>query len=80
MENKIYFMSSKDFNIEYPQWHMPTNGKYTSFPSNKYILIEDDKFIGIDNSTNDAWTEEFNTLQDAMRWIDEYYGTVYVWR
>ena len=73
-------MSSKSFNREYPEWHIPINGKYTSFPSNKYVLIEGDKFIGIDNSTNDAWVEEFKTLRDAMRWLDEYDGTVYVWR
>lgn len=71
METKYVIMSSKDFNREYPEWHIPTNGKYTSFPADKYIIIDGDKFVGIDNSTNDAWVEEFNTLLDAMRWIDE---------
>ena len=80
MKPKIYFMKSEDFNRIYPEWHIPINGKYTSFPSDKYVLIDGEKFVGIDNSTNDAWTEEFNTLQDAMRWIDEFLGKVYVWR
>ena len=80
MNTEHIIMSSKDFNREYPEWHIPTNGKYISFPSNKYILFEGNKFVGIDNSTNDAWVEDFNTLRDAMRWLDEYTGIVYVMR
>lgn len=80
MKPKIVFMLSKDFNRVYPEWHIPINGKYTSFPSHKYVLIDGDKFVGIDNSTNDAWTEEFNTLQDVMRWIDEKFGEIYTLR
>lgn len=80
MNIQYIVMLSKDFNRKYPEWHIPTNGKYTSFPSIKYLLVEDSGFVGIDNSTNDAWVEEFKTIQDAMRWLDEYAGTVYVWR
>lgn len=71
MKPKIVVMLSKDFNRVYPEWHTPINGKYTQFPSHKYVLIDGDKFVGIDNSTNDAWTEEFDTFRDVMCWIDE---------
>lgn len=38
------------------------------------------KWVAVDNSTGDAWTEEFATEQDAIAWlngefeIDDYYG------
>jgi hypothetical protein len=28
-------------------------------------------FIGIDNSTGDAWTEDFDRLEDCIRWLTE---------
>lgn len=80
MNIQCIVMSSNDFNKEYPEWHIPTNGKYTSFPSNKYIIIEDSGYVGIDNSTNDAWVEEFKTIKDAMCWLDEYSGAIYIWK
>lgn len=27
------------------------------------------KYVGIDNSTGDAWTEEFDTLDKCVRWL-----------
>lgn len=27
------------------------------------------KYIGIDNSTGDAWTEEFDTLDECKQWL-----------
>lgn len=35
-----------------------------------YYLIDDGKYVGIDNSTNDAWTEEFNTLEECKNWLE----------
>lgn len=34
-----------------------------------YWLKDGDKYVGIDNSTHDAWTEEFDTKQDCIRWL-----------
>ncbi len=31
--------------------------------------IDDTKIIGIDNRTGDAWTEEFDTYEDCVRWL-----------
>jgi len=33
------------------------------------IVLEDEIFIGIDNSTGDAWVEEFKTKQECMSWL-----------
>lgn len=32
-------------------------------------LKEGDKFIGIDNSTGNAWTEEFPDEASCLRWL-----------
>ena len=51
--------------------------KYGPLPSNSAhgLVIEKDKdgtcwFVGIDNSTRDAWTEEFKTIGAARKWLD----------
>jgi hypothetical protein len=31
--------------------------------------IDDTKIIGIDNRTGDAWTEEFDTYEDCVKWL-----------
>ena len=33
--------------------------------------IDDTKIIGIDNRTGDAWTEEFDTYEDCVKWLYE---------
>lgn len=42
----------------------------TRKPQGKYwIMDESRKFIGIDNSTGEAWTEEFDNLNDCLKWL-----------
>lgn len=35
------------------------------------IFREDNKFIAFDNNTGDCWVEEFETLKDAIEWLNE---------
>ena len=40
-------------------------------PVGKYWLSEENgKFVGIDNSTGDAWTEDFDTKQECIDWLE----------
>jgi phosphoribosylaminoimidazole (AIR) synthetase len=32
-------------------------------------VIEECLYVGIDNSTGDAWVEEFRRLSDCLRWL-----------
>jgi len=34
-----------------------------------FITKDDDKYIAVDNTTGDAWTEEFFTLTAAVIWL-----------
>ena len=38
-------------------------------PSGKFLCHEGDRYVGIDNSTGDAWTEEFKTLDACLEWL-----------
>ena len=37
--------------------------------SEKYILKTEDRYIAVDNTTNDFWTEEFKRLKEAKEYI-----------
>ena len=43
------------------------SGRYE--PAGLFYLKEGDKFIGIDNSTGNAWTEEFPDEASCLRWL-----------
>lgn len=34
-----------------------------------FLIIENDMFVGIDNSTGEAWTEEFTDLNKCLKWL-----------
>lgn len=44
-----------------------TGGRYE--PLGLFYLEEREKFVGIDNSTGDAWTEEFPDKESCIRWL-----------
>lgn len=44
-----------------------TGGRYE--PLGLFYLEEQEKFVGIDNSTGDAWTEEFPDKYSCLRWL-----------
>ena len=39
-------------------------------PEGLFYTIDNGKYIGIDNSTEDAWVEEFDTLDECKRWLN----------
>lgn len=38
-------------------------------PRGQFLLKDGDLFVGIDNSTGDAWTEEFKKKDECVRWL-----------
>lgn len=38
-------------------------------PLGLFYLQEGDKFVGIDNSDGNAWTEEFLDKESCLRWL-----------
>jgi len=34
-----------------------------------FYTIENDIYVGIDNSSGDAWTEDFKSLASCKRWL-----------
>ena len=55
------------------------NGKYPDLPgvagAGRYILPEGrGRWTAIDNSTGDAWTEEFGTFGEAIWWVESLSG------
>jgi|GEM_PF-3339334 len=44
------------------------NMKHTNLKE-LFITIENGKYIGIDNTTNDAWTEEFQTYSECLEYL-----------
>lgn len=43
-------------------------GKYK--PIGRFYTKEGELYIGIDNSTGDAWTEEFKTKASCFKWLE----------
>lgn len=42
----------------------------TREPRGLFYTRENRKIVGIDNSTGDAWTEDFENLFDCVEWLD----------
>lgn len=40
-------------------------------PQGLFITLSNTGYIAIDNRTGDAWTEEFNTLEEACEWLTD---------
>lgn len=36
-----------------------------------YCISENGMYVGIDNRTGDAWTEDFNSLSACKRWLKQ---------
>ena len=52
-----------------PDEHGRYHGPRPGIEFDMYLLFENGKWTAIDNSSADAWTEEFDTLPDALRWL-----------
>ena len=38
-------------------------------PCGRFLTKEGRKWVAVDNSTGDAWTEEFSCKRQAVRWL-----------
>lgn len=41
----------------------------TRYPLGLFYVLDAGVYVGIDNSTGDAWTEEFPDLRTCKRWL-----------
>lgn len=44
---------------------------HKSIPRGRWIAKEGKKFVAIDNRTEDCWTEEFDSKEQAMSWLND---------
>ena len=73
----MQIMTEKEFNKKYPNWlNTDAKGKYTNLTKEKFILTSDpiqanvNLYVAIDNSDNCCWTEDFKTLNDAIKYLN----------
>lgn len=46
--------------------------KEEEYTKGLYFCVDGDAFVGVDNSTNDAWTEEFDHIVKCKAWLKRY--------
>lgn len=61
MEKVIKITSEKAFEI--------IDAREPREPKGLFYTEEDGVFVGIDNTTGDAWTKEFSNLTDCLEWL-----------
>jgi len=44
----------------------------TREPQGLFYLKDGNVYVGIDNRTHDAWTEEFPTKEQCLQWLQNY--------
>lgn len=49
-------------------------------PLGLFYLKEGDKFVGIDNSDGNAWTEEFPDEGSCLRWLKRGVSGTWMWQ
>lgn len=66
MFSKVNRVSSEFLNEYIDCW---TNRK--TLPSNDNLLYckNGNKYVGVDNTTNDCWVEEFDSKRDVLKWL-----------
>jgi hypothetical protein len=42
-------------------------------PLGRFYCKENDRYVGIDNRDGDAWTEDFDSIQECMDWLADKY-------
>lgn len=71
-EQEIIRLTAAEFNNKYPHntWDVNELGKFTGLPLKLFVIEEENgTFTAIDNTTGDAWTEEFKTEEEAINWL-----------
>ena len=69
----LTILTDKEFNKLYPKWlDQDKNHKFNKFPKEKFIVIEEHKerniYTVIDNTSGDAWCEDFIKLNKALEY------------
>lgn len=64
-DNPVSFMNA------YPKWleGERTTGKYKNLPYERFIILNDKCITAIDNKTGDCWTEDFETIEQALQYL-----------
>ncbi len=39
-------------------------------PPGRFWVKENEWYVGIDNTTHDAWTEDFTTKEECLKWLE----------
>lgn len=67
---KVNILTKNLFDYKYPKAFESANGKYINLPKEKFLIKNANGYIAIDNTTGDAWTENFVDKYDALKWLD----------
>lgn len=63
--NSIHVVTKKWFNE-----FLTANENNRKFePEGLFMFKADRKYIGVDNSTGEAWTEEFGNMKKCLEWL-----------
>lgn len=64
MAKAIYFITMDE--AFYIVKHWEVNRKVNN---KRFIAMENGKICAIDNTDGNCWTEDFNTLEEAVKWL-----------
>lgn len=64
MKNKINFISMKEAFKIVKEWE-----KNPEANRELYVAAENGKICAIDNTDGNCWTEDFRTLEEALKWL-----------
>lgn len=70
----ICIMDQKEFDKKYPKaFDTNESGKYINLGNIRYIIYSSNEpyLTAIDNLTHDAWTEDFESLQHALKYLED---------
>lgn len=68
-DNKISRLSEKEVNEYIDNW---VNHKEQNFVENKLYCKEKDKYVAVDNTSDNCWVEEFNNEKEVFLWLNDY--------
>jgi len=73
---KYICMQEKAFQMAFPKAFESENGRYNKLPHQRFLITNEAKenelptYTAIDNTTGDAWTEDFGVNQgEAIAWL-----------
>lgn len=77
-DDEIVRITEDEFCSLYPDYYISVNGKYDNLPRKAFVLSScrvdgepTDMWVGVDNRTGDCWIEDFESLNEAIEWINE---------